>query len=175
MTVPKRLSSGKFPQVSRIIRVTSHREDPSCRTVFTDGSCYPSNPGPGGWAWAVPGGGSNYGSAPHSTNQRMEVTAAWEAVSSLPRDEPLLVISDSKYVVDCFNREWYVNWRKNGWISSKKTPVANRDLWEPFVEEVLARPGQVTFEWVKGHSGHPMNDIVDELARGAARIAARSQ
>lgn len=132
--------------------------------VYTDGACR-GNPGPGGWAWAVPGGGSDAGAEPHTTNQRMEVRAVLEAVRALPG--PLEVRSDSKYVVDCFADRWYEGWFARGWRNSQRKPVANRDLWEPLLEEVLGR-GEITFTWVKGHSGDPMNDYVDELAVAAS-------
>ena len=128
--------------------------------VWTDGACR-GNPGPGGWAWAVDGGPEGSGSHPRTTNQRMEVQAALEAVRALPG--PLEVVSDSTYVVNCFRQRWYVGWRKRGWTNSAKKPVANRDLWEPFIDLVLER-GDVTFSWVKGHSGDRMNDRVDQLA-----------
>lgn len=128
--------------------------------VFTDGACR-GNPGPGGWAWAVPDGLTGAGHDPATTNQRMEVRAAYEAVSSLPGR--LVVVSDSTYVVNCFKNSWWTGWRARGWLNSAKKPVANRDLWEPLIDLVEER-GDVTFRWVKGHSGHPMNDLVDRLA-----------
>jgi ribonuclease HI len=129
-------------------------------TVYTDGACS-GNPGPGGWAWAIPGGRFRSGADPATTNQRMEIMAALDAVRQL--EGPLLVISDSTYVVNCFKDRWHVGWKSRGWTNSKKQPVANRDLWEPLIELVLARK-TVTFQWVKGHSGDPMNDLVDRLA-----------
>ena len=95
--------------------------------------------------------------------------AAFEAVRAL--DGPLLVVSDSTYVVNCFRDEWWRGWLQRGWTNSARQPVANRDLWEPFVELVAAR-GDVAFAWVKGHSGHPMNDFVDRLAVAACRDGA---
>lgn len=132
--------------------------------VYTDGACS-GNPGPGGWAWAVVGGGWASGSDPATTNQRMEIMAAYEAVRSLPG--PLEVVSDSTYVVHCFRDRWHDGWRRRGWKNSQRQPVANRDLWEPFIELVLQR-GDVSFRWVKGHGGDPMNDLVDRLAVAAA-------
>ena len=129
--------------------------------VYTDGACS-GNPGPGGWAWAVPGGAFAAGHAAHTTNQRMELVAAYEAVVAHPGS--VEVVTDSTYVMNCFVKRWYVNWLKSGWKNSQKKPVANRDLWEPFVELYLARPGEITFRWVKGHSGDPGNDLVDRLA-----------
>ena len=132
----------------------------STTTVFTDGACS-GNPGPGGWAWAVPDGPFASGFAEHTTNQRMELTAAFEAVGTI--EGPLEIVSDSTYVVNCFKQGWHKGWLARGWLNSQKKPVANRDLWEPFIELVLER-GDVTFRWVKGHSGDAMNDLVDGLA-----------
>ena len=129
--------------------------------VFTDGACS-GNPGPGGWGWVTPEGLEGSGSEAHSTNQRMEVQAVLEAIRALPG--PLEVNSDSTYVVNCFNDRWYEGWRKRGWRNSQKKPVANRDLWEPLIEEVEARGGEITFVWVKGHSGNELNDRADALA-----------
>jgi ribonuclease HI len=95
----------------------------------------------------------------------MEITAAFEAVRAI--EGPLEIVSDSTYVVHCFRDKWWQGWHRRGWTNSAKKPVANRDLWEPFIELVLAR-GDVTFSWVKGHSGHVMNDLVDQLAVAAA-------
>jgi ribonuclease HI len=145
------------------------------RVVYTDGACS-GNPGPGGWAWAVAPDGAEFGqgSDPHTTNQRMEITAALQAIRVL-LDERLTVVSDSSYVVRCFNDKWWRTWRTNGWRTSARKPVANRDLWEPLVELYLERGGaaNIVFEWVKGHSGDFMNDLVDGLAVEAA-LAARS-
>ncbi len=138
--------------------------------VYTDGACS-GNPGPGGWAWAVAPEGAprDSGGEPHTTNQRMEINAALEAVRA--NEGPLHVMSDSTYVVNCFRDRWWASWQRNGWRNSKKQPVANRDLWEPLVDLVNAR-GNVSFGWVKGHSADPMNELVDVLAVEAARAIA---
>jgi ribonuclease HI len=133
-------------------------------SVFTDGACI-GNPGPGGWAFVVDGGAWASGAEPDTTNQRMELTAASAAVQAL--DGPLRVVSDSTYVVNCFNQGWWKGWHKRGWKNSQRQPVANRDLWEPFIDLVNAR-GDVEFEWVKGHAGHRLNDAADRLATTAA-------
>lgn len=133
--------------------------------VYTDGACS-GNPGPGGWAWAVPSGPFQSGACPQTTNQRMEITAALEAVTALPGD--LEVVSDSTYVVNCFRDRWWENWMARGWLNSQRKPVANRDLWEPLITAYRARPGRVRFRWVKGHGGDPWNDLVDRLAVEAA-------
>jgi ribonuclease HI len=138
---------------------------PGATVVFTDGACL-GNPGPGGWAWAEPDGAYASGHAARTTNQRMEISAAYEAVKAHPG--PLDVVSDSTYVVNCFRDRWWEGWIARGWLTSARKPVANRDLWEPFVELVRAR-GDVTFRWVKGHSGDRMNDLVDMLAVEAAQ------
>src|SRR5207249_7223044 len=135
-------------------------------TVYTDGACL-GNPGPGGWAWAVPGGRYASGPATRTTNQRMEIQAVLEAVRAL--DGPLEVVSDSTYVVNCFRDRWWERWVEKGWVNSQRKPVANRDLWEPLVAAVQADPKRVRFTWVKGHANDQMNDLVDRLAVEAAR------
>jgi ribonuclease HI len=133
------------------------------RSVFTDGACS-GNPGPGGWAWALSPTEYAWGHEEVSTNQRMEIRAVLEAVRSL--SGPLLVVSDSTYVVNCFRDRWYEGWLARGWLTSARKPVANRDLWEPLVTLVTER-GDVAFRWIKGHSGDAMNDLVDRLAVAA--------
>lgn len=132
--------------------------------VYTDGACS-GNPGPGGWAWGALDGRFESGAEPHTTNQRMEIKAALQALIALPG--PIEVVSDSTYVVNCFKQRWYASWRANGWRNSQKKPVANRDLWEPLIDQALSRA--VLFRWVKGHGSDPMNDWVDELAVRAAQ------
>ena len=81
------------------------------------------------------------------------------------------IVSDSTYVVNCFKNRWYIAWRANGWRNAQKKPVANKDLWEPLVEEVVdRRPGEIELAWVKGHAGNPMNELADLLATEAARL-----
>lgn len=132
-------------------------------TVYTDGACL-GNPGPGGWAWIVPDGPFASGAEAKTTNQRMELSAALDAVRTL--EGPLDVVSDSTYVVNCFRDRWWEGWLARGWVNSQKQPVANRDLWEPLVEEVRRR--DIGFRWVKGHSGDRWNDLADRLAVEAA-------
>ncbi|HVB91522.1 MAG TPA: ribonuclease H [Acidimicrobiales bacterium] len=141
--------------------------------VYTDGACR-GNPGPGGWAWAVPGGRFASGADPATTNQRMEIMAALEALRSLTEEEPpgIEVVSDSTYVVKCFNDRWWQGWQRRNWRNAQNKPVANRELWEPLIELAVASPTRVTFRWVKGHSGDRWNDRVDELATMAADTGA---
>lgn len=134
------------------------------RRVWTDGACK-GNPGPGGWAWVSDEGRWARGAESLSTNQRMEILAALRAVQA--HEGPVTVVSDSTYVVNCFRDGWWKGWLAKGWINSQRKPVANRDLWEPFIDLYRAR-GDVEFEWVKGHAGDPMNDIADRLAVAAS-------
>ena len=142
---------------------------PESVTVYTDGACR-GNPGPGGWAWAVPDGAYASGAEAHTTNQRMEITAALEALRALgPAGPPSIeVVSDSTYVVKCFNDRWWQGWLRKNWKNSQGKPVANQDLWEPLIELAVQGPTPVTWSWVKGHSGDRWNDRVDELATIAA-------
>jgi ribonuclease HI/uncharacterized phage-like protein YoqJ len=134
--------------------------------VYTDGACL-GNPGPGGWAWLVPGG--RYASGPEAltTNQRMEIRAVLEAARVL--GGPLHVHSDSTYVVNCFRDRWWEGWLRRGWRTAAGKPVANRDLWEPLIDLHQAAPGRLRFQWVKGHGDDPHNDLADRLATDAAR------
>ena len=138
-------------------------------TVYTDGACR-GNPGPGGWAWAIPGGRFASGADPSTTNQRMEITAALEALRTLTADgaSDVDVVSDSTYVVNCFKDRWWQGWQRRNWKNSQNKPVANRDLWEPLIELAVSSESNVTWRWVKGHSGDRWNDRVDELATMAA-------
>ena len=142
--------------------VATPSKDPM--VVYTDGACS-GNPGPGGWAWVVPDGPFAAGYDAQTTNQRMELTATMEAVRTF--DGPLLVVSDSTYVVHCFRDGWWEKWLRAGWLNAKREPVANRDLWEPLIEAVRSR-SDVDFRWVKGHSGDRWNDEADRLAVQAA-------
>jgi ribonuclease HI len=114
----------------------------------------------------VPDGPYASGAEDRSTNQRMEVTAVLRALEAL--QGPLLVMSDSTYVVNCFRDRWWEGWRRRGWRNSAGKPVANRDLWEVLLALGLDGDRPVTFSWVKGHSGDEMNDRVDMLALEAA-------
>ncbi len=135
--------------------------------VYTDGACH-GNPGPGGWAWAT--GPDRYasGAEARTTNQRMELTAVIEAVAH--HEGALEIVSDSTYVVRCFEDRWWVAWRAKGWRNSQGAPVANQDLWRTLIGEVVdRRPGDISFRWVKGHAGEALNELVDRLANTAAR------
>ena len=137
--------------------------------IYTDGACS-GNPGPGGWAWieAPTGEVGDSGGEVYTTNQRMELMAAIEAIRShAGYAGPIVIRSDSTYVVNCFRDEWWKGCHKREWKNSQRQPVANRDLWEPLIDMVNAR-GDVSFEWVKAHNGDPMNEMVDGLAVAAS-------
>jgi ribonuclease HI len=156
--------SGAGPAVAPAAPTATYTAAQPATQVWTDGACS-GNPGPGGWAWATADGRQGSGGSLRTTNQRMEIQAALEAVTALGR--PLVVVSDSTYVVNCFRDGWWRGWIARDWVTSAKKPVANRDLWEPLVTAVRER-GEITFRWVKGHSGDQMNDLVDRLAVAAA-------
>ena len=132
--------------------------------IYTDGACS-GNPGPGGWAWAVSPDGEPRGAGGEllRTNQRMEIQAVLDALRTHRGvGRAIEIVSDSTYVVNCFRDGWWEKWERNGWRNAKRQPVANDDLWKPLVD--LVRDADVSFRWVKGHSGDPMNDLVDRLA-----------
>jgi ribonuclease HI len=140
--------------------------------IYTDGACS-GNPGPGGWAAVLRFGDRDReitGGEPHTTNQRMELRAAAEGLRALKRPCRVRLHSDSAYLINCFRQRWYENWIRNGWMSRAKTPVGNKDLWED-----LIRLNEIhDVDWVKvaGHSGDPLNERCDVLAREAAvRVA----
>ncbi|WP_460836502.1 ribonuclease H family protein [Nocardioides marmoraquaticus] len=126
--------------------------------MYTDGSST-GRVGPGGWAWVTTEGHCASGSAHGTTNQRMELQAALEAIQALPG--LLLVVSDSEYVVKGAT-EWWPNWAR-----VKYRRVANADLWEQIVTEIELRAGEVRFAWVKGHAGYEHNEYADQLAKAA--------
>ena len=137
--------------------------------VYTDGACA-GNPGPGGWAAIIIQDDREHvvsGAEPHTTNQRMELTAVAEGLAAIPGRRRVHVYSDSAYIVNCFREGWWERWEKTGWRNSQKQPVANRDLWERLLRET--RRHDVVWHKVRGHTGDPLNERVDELARGAIR------
>jgi ribonuclease HI len=107
----------------------------------------------------------------------MEITAVIEALRTIGRNDgptPITVVSDSTYVVKCFQDRWWEGWLRRDWKNSQRQPVANRDLWEPLLELALDSDREIAFRWVKGHSGDRWNDFVDELAVAAATEARES-
>ncbi len=142
--------------------------------IFTDGACK-GNPGPGGWGAIVRYGTHEKemcGGEVDTTNNRMEMTAALEALKLLKEPCEVLLHSDSKYLLDGMTR-WIVGWQSNGWKNASKQPVRNADLWH----QLIAAAGQheVEWHWVKGHSGHPENERADRLASAAAEAIAKGE
>ncbi len=141
-------------------------------SIFTDGACK-GNPGPGGWAVLLRMGAHEKelsGGETDTTNNRMEMTAVIRGLSALIEPCRVELYSDSKYVLDGITK-WVEGWKRNGWVTASKKPVRNADLWHDLIE--VAARHEIDWHWVKGHSGHPENDRVDELATAEAlRFAA---
>ena len=134
--------------------------------IFTDGACR-GNPGPGGWAALLRLGEHEKllsGADAHTTNNRMELMAAIEGLMALKRSSRVQLTTDSQYVRQGIT-QWIHNWKRNGWKTSQKKPVVNQDLWQR-LDEAL-KDHQVEWHWVKGHSGHPENERVDQAANDA--------
>lgn len=141
---------------------------PTQVTAYTDGACL-GNPGPGGWATILfvrDREKELSGGEAQTTNQRMELRAAVEALRALRRPCRVELFSDSAYLVNCFRDAWYERWLRNGWRTKSGKTVENRDLWEELLE--LTRKHDVRFRKVAGHSGNPWNERCDRLARDAA-------
>ena len=132
--------------------------------IWTDGACEP-NPGPGAWGayWKARDGQEVElsGFDPETTNQRMEMMGPIAALEAIDERGAILVLSDSKYVVNGITR-WVAGWKRNGWITRQEQPVKNRDLWERLD---AARGRHVGFQWVRGHAGDPGNERADFIAR----------
>lgn len=145
-------------------------------TAFTDGACR-GNPGPGGWAALLRAGSHERelsGSEAMTTNNRMELMAVIMGLGALKRRVDARVYTDSLYVLKGIS-EWLPGWKAAGWKTAAKKPVKNQDLWERLDAEVARH--RVTWQWVKGHSGHPENERVDALANAAidAMLALQSR
>lgn len=133
--------------------------------VAVDGSAL-GNPGPAGWAWYVDENCWAAGGWPNSSNNRGELTALLELLkATAPTNEELHVLADSQYVINSVTK-WMSGWKKRGWRKSDKSPVLNADLMQAIDEAISGR--KVSFEWVRGHSGHPLNEAADDKARAAA-------
>ena len=131
--------------------------------IFTDGACK-RNPGPGGWAAILRMGAPEkelVGGEPETTNNRMEMMAVLRGLTALKEPCAVTVHTDSRYVIDGMT-QWIFGWQKRGWVNAAKKPVANEDLWRELI--AAARPHKISWEWVKGHSGHPENERCDALA-----------
>ena len=131
--------------------------------IYADGACK-GNPGPGGWGVLLRSGGREtemYGGEAQTTNNRMELTAVIEGLSSLAQRSRVRVYTDSQYVQKGIS-EWIHNWKRRGWRTADKKPVKNEDLWRKLDD--VARRHDVEWFWVKGHAGHPENERADLLA-----------
>ena len=134
--------------------------------IFTDGACK-GNPGPGGWGAILRYGTTEkeiYGASKNTTNNIMELTAVIESLKNLNKPCELIITTDSKYVKNGIT-EWIHNWKKNGWRTAAKKEVKNKELWIEL--DSLIQIHSMTWDWVKGHSGHPENERADLLANVA--------
>jgi ribonuclease HI len=142
--------------------------------IFTDGACS-GNPGPGGWGAILRYGDTEReisGGETMTTNNRMEMTAAIEALTALKRPCRVRLYTDSTYVRDGIMR-WLPQWKARGWRTADKKPVKNVDLWQRL--DAAAAPHEIEWIWVRGHAGHPENERADMLARGAILSAVLDQ
>ena len=134
-------------------------------TIYTDGACS-GNPGVGGWGDVIIEDNKNEtflnGGDNHTTNNKMELTAAIKALKTFEKKSTITIITDSKYVKDGI-QSWIQNWKKNGWKTAAKKPVKNKELWIE-LDELIAKHN-ITWEWVKGHAGNTHNEKADYLAR----------
>lgn len=138
--------------------------------IWTDGACS-GNPGPGGWGALLVAGKNRkelYGGVPDTTNNRMELMAAIEALNALKKPSAVTLHTDSTYVKDGLTK-WIHGWKRNGWKTAAKKPVKNKDLWQA-LDEACARH-EIKWVWVKGHAGDEGNEKADELARRGAEDA----
>jgi ribonuclease HI len=136
--------------------------------IYTDGSCL-SNPGPGGWAAILVCRGKEkviIGSEPDTTNNRMELLGAISAFEALKRPCEVSFCSDSKYVTDGLSQGWAKEWRARGWRRADGKPALNTELWSRLLDAV--EPHKITYNWIKGHAGHPYNERCDAYARAEA-------
>jgi ribonuclease HI len=135
--------------------------------IFTDGACK-GNPGPGGWGALIRYGDKEMelsGGESNTTNNRMELMAAIEALNALKRPCQIVLSTDSNYVKDGITK-WIFGWQKNGWRTADRKPVKNADLWQALLE--ATRRHTIEWQWVRGHNGHPENERADQLACNAA-------
>ena len=141
--------------------------------IYSDGSCL-GNPGPGGWGALLRWRGHEKelsGGEADTTNNRMELLAAINALNELKKPSQIVLTTDSRYVIQGIN-EWMTGWVARGWKTANKQPVKNKDLWQALHQAI--QPHQIEWRWVKGHAGHDDNERVDDLARHAAEAQQRS-
>ena len=132
--------------------------------IYTDGACR-GNPGKGGWGAILVYGTKQKemsGGEPNTTNNRMELMGAIEALTVLKEPCEVTLTSDSQYLTDALNKGWLDSWKKNGWRKADKKPALNADLWDTLLNQIALH--KVSFQWVRGHEGHPENERCDALA-----------
>lgn len=167
------------PQYRQATARNNHPPAPAAETpqprvgeisIYTDGGCR-NNPGPGGYGAILIVDGHEQelsGGFQHTTNNRMELMACIVALRAVKqRNRPITLYSDSSYVVNGISKGWARNWRRKGWIKSDKQPAINPDLWGELLE--LTEKLDITFQWVRGHAGHPLNERCDQLAVAASK------
>ena len=142
--------------------------------IYSDGACK-GNPGPGGWGAVMEYGDARkllHGGELVTTNNRMELMAAIEALALLRRPCKVALYTDSQYMRKGIT-EWLHNWKRNGWRTAARKPVKNADLWQRLDE--VAQPHEIAWHWIKGHSGHPGNELADQLAnKGVDEVRMRA-
>jgi len=151
--------------VNKAARAASRSDE---LVVYTDGSCHP-NPGPGGWAAIIVDGDSRRvlkGGEVHSTNNRMELNAALAAIRHIQPDKPAVIITDSQYLKKGVE-QWIADWQARGW-KRKGGALANVDLWQALARELNKK--DIHWRWVRGHTGDPLNEQADRIARQMAAL-----
>lgn len=153
-------------QLDALVQLAKQGEAQPHVSIYTDGACS-GNPGPGGWGAVVEYGEATSelsGSEPQTTNNRMEMMGAIAALKALPGFCSVELYTDSMYLRDGVNL-WMPKWKVNGWKTADKKPVKNQDLWLEL--DAMLVKHKITWHWVKGHAGHPQNEMADGLARNA--------
>ena len=164
---------GGLPKASRPVASHKQEDDHSQILIYTDGGCS-GNPGPGGYGAVILHQGRKQelsGGYRLTTNNRMELMACIKALQNLADHDlqglPVVLTSDSSYVVNAVNKGWARSWQRRGWVKSDNKPALNPDLWQELL--ALIGPLKITFRWIKGHAGHPLNERCDRLAVAAAK------
>jgi ribonuclease HI len=148
----------RFPPIVAVV--------PDRLVIATDGSCLRNPGGAGGWAWATSAESWGAGGHPATTNNLMELRAVYEALAATPPRQPLMIESDSLYVIRSVT-EWLAGWKRNGWLTKARKPVANQSAIEQIDRQLQGR--DIEWRHVKGHAGHVLNEVCDLRAGEAAR------
>ena len=168
-------SAGKLPtaQISEPSSAASETIPPSIdHIIYTDGSCLKNPNGPGGWAAIIEERATGsitelHGGEPSTTNNRMELAAAIAALSHFTSPTAAQLYTDSQYLKNAFTKHWIANWKRNGWKTATGGDVKNKELWLQL--DSLCQKHRITFQWVKGHAGNPLNERCDKLAKAEAQ------